>query len=322
MTKEITTITESAGQPRKVGKRWYVTIARPGKGATGTYSEEVLKNTGPVAFPAGTKSYFGHAPTEKRDARDQVGVFKQGAFWNEELGELGGYLTPFPRYKAVLDDMVDEDTGDSYVEASIHAAANKDSKGIVRELLPRRDNTVDLVAFAGLEGSGLKYQVESLFAAAAAEVEDNEEENDMTFEITKEQWETFTSTVSALDAKFDTFVTESKAEVQGVADQAAVDAAVDARVAEALAGIAEVEATIDAADIPTAVKESLKERARKGEDIADNLAGAVEIVAEAKKEAKPAPTTRNRGTVVVVDESANGESKPNFRVGRWTGAKN
>lgn len=316
---EFITITESAGQPRKVGKRWYVTIARPGKGSSGDYTEEVLKSTGPIAFPPGTKSYFGHTVTEKRDVRDQVGTFKEGAFWNEQEGELGGYLTPSPRYRAVLDEMVDEETGDSYVEASIHAAASKDPRGNVKALLPRRDNTVDLVAFAGLEGSGLKYQVESLFAAASAGVEEYEEENNMTFEITKELWESFTATQAALSAKFDTFVAESKVELQGKADAEALELAVEARVEEALTGYAEVETAIDAADIPAVVKESLKASARKGEDITENLAGAVAIVAETKKELAPAPKGPKRDTVVVVAESLDSGDKPkNFRVGRWS----
>ncbi len=57
-------------------------------------------------------------------------MFKVGAFWNEEAGELGGYLTPFKRYAPILEDMVDEETGQSYVEASIRAAAHKDAKGV------------------------------------------------------------------------------------------------------------------------------------------------------------------------------------------------
>jgi len=307
---ELITISESSEAPVKVGTRWLVTIARPGKGSTGTYSEDVLRESGPTAFPAGTKAFFNHDP--KRDVRDMVGTYKDGAFWNEEEGELQAYLTPFKRYAPVLDDAKEA------IEASIHSKARKDSKGYVKELVYDRSNTVDLVAFAGLEGSGLKQQVESLFAAAAAEEELNEEmENNMAFELTQELWESLTSTIRTVEAKFDTFVAESKLETQGQADAEAVRVAVAAELEEALAGIADVEKAIDAADIPVTVKESLKERARKGEDIADNLAGAVSIVAEAKKEFAPEPKGRNRGTVVVVDESI-ATSTPNYRVGRWS----
>lgn len=306
---DIITLVEAAGQPTKVGTRWLVTIAKPGKGTTGTYTEDVLKETGPIAFPPGTKAFFNH--DAKRDVRDMVGTYNDGAFWNDEEGELQAYLTPFDRYRTVLDE------AGKNVEASIHAQARKDHKtGYVKELLYNRGNTVDLVSFAGLEGSGLKYQVESLFAAASAEGEQEKNKENEVDEKLILALEALNSNVKELSAKFDTFVSESKAEVKGVADEAAVEAAVEARVEEALAGYAEVEKSINDADIPVTVKESLKALARKGEDITETLEGAVSIVAEAKKEFEPAKGTK-RGTVVVVDESTGSQPK-NFRVGRWS----
>lgn len=296
---DIITLTESGGTPVKAGSRWLVTIARPGKGSTGVYSEEVLKTTGPVAFPPGTKAFFNH--DAKRDVRDMVGTYKEGAFWNDEAGELQAYLTPFPRFASVLDE-----AGEA-IEASIHSAARKDAKNNVKELVFDRSNTVDLVAFAGLQGSGLKHQVESLFATAAADGEQvRKEENNVELE---KLVEALTSKLETLSAKFDTFVAESKTAAQGVADEAAVEAAVEARVEEALDALADKEKAINDADIPAKVKESLVARARKGEDVAEALAGAVEIVAEAKKEFTPNPKGARRGTVVVAEESADSEPK-------------
>ena len=306
---DIITLVESAGQPRKVGTRWLVTVARPGKGATGTYTEEALKASGPIAFPPGTKAFFNHDP--KRDVRDMVGTYDEGAFWNDEEGELQALLTPFDRYRQVLDE------AGKNAEASIHAQARKDHKtGYIKELLYDRGNTVDLVSFAGLEGSGLKYQVESLFAAASAEGEQEKNKENKVDEEVVRAVEALTSKLETLSAKFDTFVAESKLEVKGVADEAAVEAAVETRVEEALAGYAEVEKSINDAYIPVTVKESLKALARKGEDITEKLESAVSIVAEAKKEFVPTKGTK-RDTVVVVDEST--DSKPkNFKVGRWS----
>lgn len=315
---DIIYLNESAGSPVKKGNRWLVTVARPGQGSSGFYPENVLKESGPAAFPPGTKSFFNH--DAKRDVRDMVGTFAEGAFWNDEEGELQAYLTPFKRYAQVLNDAKDDDTGQSYIEASIHGKARKDNRGYVKELVYDRSNTVDLVAFAGLEGSGLKQQVESLFAAATADGEQvNEEENTMTFEITQDAWESLTNRLAAFDAKFDTFVAESKLEVKGAADADAVAEAAKALVEEALTSYADTLAAIDAADIPVKVKESLKTAAGKGEDITENLAGAVEIVAESKKEIAEAanPKGRNRGTVVVVEESKD-DTPRNFRVGRWS----
>lgn len=317
MTNDIettVTLSESSALVSK-GKRWLVTIARPGKGATGEYSEEVLKNTGPLSLPAGTKSFFKHAASEDRDPRDQVGVFEEGAFWNEEEGELQAILTPFPRYATVLEE------AKGNIEASIRVAARKVmNSGVVRELMYRRDNTVDLVAFAGLEGSGLKYQVESLFASAHAE-DEVEEKKEKNVEITQEMWNAQAAQISTLANTVNTFVAETAQEVRGAADEAAVEAAVAVRVSEALEAYAATETAIDTADIPATVKESLKTRARKGEDIADALADSVLIVAETKKDLKPVIKNRKDQAVVVVTESLRDEDTPrSFSVGQWSKA--
>lgn len=309
MTKtEIETLIESAKAPVKKGKRWLVTIAKPGQGSMGYYPEEVLKETGPVAFPSGTKAFFNH--DAKRDVRDMVGTYDQ-AFWNEEEGELQAYLTPFPRYAPVL-----EEAGTN-IEASVHVASRKDARtGYVKELVFDRANTVDLVSFAGLEGSGLKYQVESLFAAAAADGE-QEKKKENNVEITKEMWDAHTAALATVSAKFDTFVAESKTELQGKADADAVEQAVATRLEEALAAYAEVEKSINDADILDTQKESLKAKAIKGEDITTELATAVSFVAEARAAFTPNPKSAPRGTVVVVDESLDSAPKT-FTPGRWS----
>jgi hypothetical protein len=303
----IVTINEGFGAPKKVNGRWLVTIARPGKGTSGTYSEVALRESGPAAFPPGTKSFFNHDP--QRDVRDMVGTFPEGAFWNDEAGELQGFLEPFPRYAAVI-----EEAG-SNIEASIHAKAVKDVTGNVRSLLYERGNTVDLVSFAGLEGSGVKYQVESLFAAAAAEWK--KEGNHVDIE---EAIEANTAAITELATQFQSFVAESRSVVQGEADEAAVNAAATALVAEALTAYQEKDAAIEAAGLLPKQAAALKARALAGEDIDEALAEAKEIVEEARSalapEAAPAYTGR-RGNVVVVNESKDAQTK-NLTIGRWS----
>lgn len=288
---------EVAGAPlKKQGKRWYVTIAKPGKGQQGSYPENTLKTFGEVAFPPGTKSFFNHA--DKRDVRDYVGSFKDGAFWNEEAGELGGYLTPVKRYASVLEEA--QDVADDAVEASMHVLSRKGPDGTVKELMFHRGNTVDLVGFGGLEGSGVKFQVESLFAAAAADGENGKEEENM--EITKEMWDGLVGTQSTLNSKFDTFVSEALADRQGQADADAVATAVAVQVEEALTAYAGQEVAIDAAVLPKKQKDAFKARARKGEDVSTDLASAVSFVAEALTEFAGAKADKD-GKVVVVSES-------------------
>ena len=308
---EQTFLDEASGAaPVKKGKRWLVTVAVPGTGSRGIYSEQVLKETGPSAFPPGTKAFWGH---ESRDARDMVGTYDEGAFWNDEEGKLQAFLTPFPRYAAVLDE------AGSNIEASIHAHSNKDERTqVVLSLNPNRGNTVDLVAFGGLEGSRLEYQVESLFAAAAAEAEPQEEQENYVFEITKEMWDESRAAVGAITAKFDTLVAESRAEVQGVADEAAVEAKLGELLEEALGAYEEVSVAIETADILPSQKESLKAKARKGEDITDELASAVSFVAEAKTEFAPASTAPvGYRKSVIVTESMENEKPTSFSVGQW-----
>ena len=298
-------VSEAAPAPKKVGRRWLVTIARPGAGSRGTYPAEVLKETGPAAFPPGTKAFFNHDPN--RDVRDMVGTYPEGAFWNDEAEELQAYLKPFARFESVLDE-----AGEA-IEASIHAMARKDHRGVVRELVYHRGNTVDLVAFAGLEGSGLKFQVESLFAGAAALSEEGKEKN---MEITEKQWNDLVSTVDEVKTAFVNFVSESKQEAQGKADAEAVSEAAQEIVAEAIANYRTAEKAIDDAKLPVKVAESLKERAAKGEDITADLAAITEVVNETLSSVSI--KTISRGNVVVVDESHSPNTPKTFTPGRWS----
>jgi hypothetical protein len=299
---------ESGGVPVRKGNRWLVTIAVPGQGQTGIYSEQVLKETGPDAFPPGTKAFWGHT---SRDARDMVGTYPDGAFWNEEEGKLQAYLTPFGRYRNVLDE------AGSNIEASIHSHSTKDPRtGVVKSLNPHRGNTVDLVAFAGLAGSGLEYQVESLFSNVSATGEIKKEKKENNVEITQEMWNAQAATITAIATRFDTFANEAMGTVQGVADEAAVESLVAARLEEALTAYAETESVIEVADILPSQKESLKARARAGQDITDALAEAVSFVKEAKDSFVPASPSGARQSVIVT-ESMN-ENKPNtFAVRQW-----
>ena len=302
-------LSESAGAPVKAGSRWLVTIAKPGQGSTGYYSEDTLRKTGPTAFPPGTKAFFTH---ESRDVRDMVGVYEEGAFWNDEVGELQALLTPFPRYRTVLDE------AGKNIEASVHVTATKDMRsGHVKELRYHRSNTVDLVAFAGLEGSGLKYQVESLFTAASAVGDEGKEEKNMDEAKVVALFEALTSKVETISARFDTFVTESKVVKEGVANEAAVEAAVKTRLDEALESYAAGEKSIDDADLLDVQREALKAEARKGNDVTQALADAVAVVVQAKEAFTPDPKGTPRAKLIVATEDDKSQSKTDFRVGRW-----
>ena len=299
---ETVDIEESFGAPKKVGRRWLVTVAVPGKGSKGNYSEEALRNSGPASFPPGTKAFFKHAAPQDRDPRDQVGTYPEGAFWNEAENKLQAILDPFPRYEVVL-----EEAGTS-IEASIHAKALKDMRGNIHSLIPDRANSIDLVAFAGLEGSGLQYQVESLFSAVADETVDSvtspvqEDKKGTNMEITETMWNEVKTDVRTLVTTLNSFVEESLTKAKGEADEAVVADLVESRVSEALSAYVEQEKAINDAGLLPPQVEALKARALKGEDITESLVEAKAIVEAARTSFTPEPT--GRGKVVTVTESS------------------
>ncbi len=60
-----TLLTESAIAPTKTDSgNWRAILITPGKGSSGVYTEAMLKESGPVAFPKGTHSYIDHPVAE------------------------------------------------------------------------------------------------------------------------------------------------------------------------------------------------------------------------------------------------------------------
>lgn len=159
MTEKL--LKESAPAPLvKSGKRWLVVCAVPGVGSSGTYSEEMLREFGPAALPPNSKAFFDHDP--QRSIKDMVGTYPDGAYWNEGLGRLEAELQPFKHWQEVVDEI------GPYAEASIYMMGESDESGNVLRLIPSRTNSVDLVGYGGLEGSGLVEQIEKLTESARA----------------------------------------------------------------------------------------------------------------------------------------------------------
>lgn len=303
-----TTLTETAGAPRQKGKRWLVTIARPGKGTSGDYSANTFREFGHVAFPPNTKAYFNHDP--KRDIRDMVGVYPDGAFWNEEEQELQAELEPFPRYEKVLAEV------GPHAGASIRSRGRKDTNGNVVELIYDRGNSIDLVGEPGLEGSGLKYQIESLFEQARLPVEDAEKaateasvENERKTRMEK-MLEDLAAKVAKIDKDFEAFVSESRSEVQGKADEAAVEAAVSAKLAERHESFLAVKEQIAEAKLTPTQTKNLEARALAGEDIAEALSEAKALVEEVRG------SVAEGGEYVVVGEDRKPDNDK-FTVSGW-----
>ena len=151
-----------SGLGKVTGKnRWRARIVKVGTGATGVYTENALRDTGPAAFPSGTKINADHAGFEHR-MEQPAGSVKT----------LIGALVSEPIY--VMDEALGVGTLEAEVEfsdewapfveqfsevlgLSLHAEGwgteyNEMGLPIVEGFIPSPLNTVDLVTVAGAGG--------------------------------------------------------------------------------------------------------------------------------------------------------------------------
>ena len=287
------------------GNVWEAVILTPGKGSSGTYSEDMIAEDISGAFPAGTKHWFNHPTEDKpdRDPRDQWGVSVQAA---ESEPGVGGKtrIKILEHWRPVVEALAEEGQAD----LSVWVMGETDDDGNVIHLFPDRQNSVDLVGYPGRPGSALTTKLlESARAGAetqppAASAEDQRKKENM------EKWE---QAIADISTKLDASIAESKAAVKAAEDakikaeadaQAAVDT-VDAKVKEALESYKEKADKIEAAELLEPQKESLLKVAAAGGDITEPLAEAVKVVAAAKALAESSGGSFIRGA-----ESATGNA--------------
>jgi len=159
-----TLFTESAVAPVKNGNNWRAILITPGKGSSGIYSESMLKEHGPKAFPRGTHSYVDHpvAEGEVRSPKNLMGVLAEDAYYEDGVG-LVADVQIMPHWKDFV-EAVAPHTGLS-IYAMGEGERNEDGEVVVESLVPNVQNSVDLVSYAGRPGSGL---AEKLYESAVA----------------------------------------------------------------------------------------------------------------------------------------------------------
>jgi hypothetical protein len=159
-------LTESSSAPQKVGNRWRAVLITPGKGSSGIYTEETLRNFGPTAFKKGTHSYVDH-PREEGDIRSPknlIGVLSEDARYEDGVG-LVAELEIMPHWKEFV-EAVAPHTGLS-IYAMGEGGYNDAGEIVVESLVPHTQNSVDLVSYPGRPGSKL---ADKLYEAAIAMV--------------------------------------------------------------------------------------------------------------------------------------------------------
>jgi hypothetical protein len=121
-------------------------LITPGQGSSGFYSEDMLKASGPEAFPAGTHSYLNHISEGERRSPDKLlAVTVEDAWYKEDVG-LVARTKPMKHWRDFVSEVA------PYVGLSIQAAAvgergEMDGREtlIVESLVPHVMNSIDLV---------------------------------------------------------------------------------------------------------------------------------------------------------------------------------
>jgi predicted DNA-binding protein YlxM (UPF0122 family) len=160
-------LTESSSAPEKVGNKWRAVLITPGKGSSGIYTEETLREFGPQAFVKGTHSYVDHPRSEEdiRSPKNLIGVLAEDARYEDGVG-LVAELEIMPHWKEFV-EAVAPHTGLS-IYAMGEGNYNDDGEVVVENLIPHTQNSVDLVSYPGRPGSKL---ADKLYEAAIAMVE-------------------------------------------------------------------------------------------------------------------------------------------------------
>jgi hypothetical protein len=153
---------ESTTAPVKAGNNWRAVLITPGQGSSGFYSESMLREFGPTAFPKGTHSYVDHPKDESdgRSPKNLMAVLAEDAHYEDGVG-LVAELAVMEHWKEFV-EAVAPHTGLS-IWASGEGARDDEGTLVVESLVPNTQNSVDLVSYAGRAGSGL---AEKLYESA------------------------------------------------------------------------------------------------------------------------------------------------------------
>jgi hypothetical protein len=283
-------LTESTSTPlAQAGKRFKAVLITPGQGSSGKYSESLLQRDGAKAFPPGTKAFADHPDPEnpRRSVKEMIGVYPEGAKFEPGVG-LVSELEPFPHWADFVEALA------PHAGLSIYAMGDSDIDGNITALLEDTQNSVDLVAYPGRPGSGLKEMYEAAATRSLAErtatLAGEKKETKMTPEqeaLLKE----------ALDA-FKSFVAESKDAAEKLAKEATPEALLTATEDARKATAAAVKAVYEA-DLPKPVTENLVAAAEKGIDVAPLIESAKETVAAI---AESLTETKTNGHVLTEDK--------------------
>lgn len=282
MTTQIAIRESVTEAPVKKGNRWRVIVARPGKGSSGEYSEDMFRRDAHKIIAPGAQSFINH--DDSRNPKDMIGIFPESAYWDDETKAVVAELEVFSHWKEFVEEV------GPHCGISLYALGESDEDGNVTAIIEDRLNGADLVARPGLVGSGL---AEKLYESAIKQASDEKPGVTSALEERKlEMDEKDREAIAALTTAVQALVTDKQAAQAEAAQVAADEKVVEERLD---AYDAAVEA-IEAAELPADAAKSLRAEARKGADVAKLIEFAKTVKdGEADRIAEAADTSRDFG---------------------------
>lgn len=307
-------LTESAIAPTKTDAgTWRAILITPGKGSSGVYSEAMLAESGPIAFPKGTHSYVDHPVSEGeiRSPKNLMGVLAEDAYYEDGIG-LVAELQVMPHWKDFV-EAVAPHTGLS-IYAMGQGEYNEAGELVVESLTPNTQNSVDLVSYAGRPGSGLaeKLYESALAAFDSSKVEVNEadaipptDEGTPTMEPLDE--------IKALIAEMPALIAAAVVDALDNQDNKPAEDAQMANAADPVLEAADVAEAMLAANLPEVSRKAVYESLRNGVDIAVAIEGQKAFVESVMSHLKESATAESKTAVSETVVIKTAEAKDSFR---------
>lgn len=232
-----------------------VTLLTPGLGASAFYSESVVKEFAPTAFPKGTHVYLTHVRESSGEPNPEklLGVLVEDTVIRESDGAAVNRFKPMKRWAEFVEDV------HQYVGLSISAGGTAtdgvmDGKQVkIAESIDYHvANSVDLVSYPGRKGSGF---VESAFERYAEGVQPESSapgatKNGNKMEI-DEKLDKLIESMTGLAALVESALPKEKAPADVDAEKALADAVAATRI-------------VESAEVPASVKDRLIEGIKDG----------------------------------------------------------
>lgn len=286
-------------------KTWYARLIATGSGSSGFYTGEALQNTGPAAWPIGTKINADHQSWEDYmnfpagSVKTLIGVISSTPEYKDDGTDLPGLYAnvEFSNEWAPFIEQFAPFLGMSIQAQGYGEERTAEGQTIIDGFVPSVLNTVDLVAAAGAKGQLLEAiesykESDTLISKIVENFTSDESRKDIGMKP-----EDITALAEALATALAPAFTKITEALTPVVEEVVVETVDNAEIVEALV----------ASELPKTGRARVLEALKAGTEVAAAITAEKEYVAEVLKESAV--------TVGKITES--GASTDNFTVGGW-----